>query len=245
MKKNLLLVLLAISIIAGTQLLAQGHNTGAQKPAGYINQKVVPGVQNQNQHQKYDAGGSICLPCAIPEGEADIPDEGIDVTNGGCNQPSLLFTNIHMGDAFCGRGNGYDYGGFEWRDTDWYRVVLTTPGTIYWSCFADFNAYLFILGEDCISFTYYDYRSSPAGVPTTASATLPPGTYHLWVGPENYGHHPGNTGNYMVKLSDTPPGIPDTWCQSAGVPTLSQWGLIILAVSLLATASIHIIRRKY
>ena len=87
MKKLITIVVIAIFAFASNNLFAQSVYTGAAEPAGYSNtsHNKVPGTQQQSQHQKLADGNVICLPCAIPEGEPDIPNDGVDVTNGGCN----------------------------------------------------------------------------------------------------------------------------------------------------------------
>jgi hypothetical protein len=246
MKKLIILVVLAIFAFASTNLFAQSAYTGAAKPSGNSNTSPdkVSGTQNNSHHQKLDAV-TICLSCAIPEGEPDIQNNGVDVTDGGCNFSPNLFKNINMGDAFCGRCNGYLVGENQWRDTDWYKFVLTTTSNVYWSCYSNFAAYLIILNGDCNNLFAYAAGLVDPEVPTSISATLGPGTYYLFVAPQGFGPDPANTGDYMVKLSTTAPGDPSTWCNPCVIPTLSEWGLIILALLMVAAGMVYIRKRQY
>jgi len=239
MKKLLTILVLLLFAFTVSNTYAQVLSPGKSMPAGY---------QAPVLTQKSPA--AVCLPCATPEGEADIPNDGYDVTDGGCNmldQPPPnnvpLFKDVTMGQTYCGHCNGYTFGAYEYRDTDWYRFVLTAPGTIYWTCVADFYGLIFILDDDCVNPTLITYDYNDPGVMIQVSATLPAGTYHLWVGPQNLGPYWYNTGEYMVKLSDTPPGDPSTWC-TAAIPTLSQWGLIILGCVLLGFGTFYIVRMR-
>ena len=241
-------VLLAVTCIT---VSAQNIYLGSAKPAGYDN---VPhhqpaGAPNQSTHQGLNPSTPFCLPCTIPEGEPDIQTNGLDVTNGGCNQlentppTSPVFTNISMGNVFCGRCNGYVYGGIDHRDTDWYKFVMTTPGTIYFSAYTTFLANIMILDGSCPAVTEFAGAGLDPGVMHTTTATLPAGTYYLLIFPQGFGVNPAYTGNYMVKLSSTPPGDPSTWCNPAPIPTLGQWGLIILGITLVAFGTFYIVRR--
>ena len=244
MKKIYTFFVLVVIAVASCNLFAQGFYTGASQLPGYSN---TPQHQVQGQPQ-HDNGIQICQPCAIPEGEPDIPNNGTDVTDGGCNFSPNLFKTINFGDVFCGRCNGYLVGTppdtAQWRDTDWYKLVLTTPTTVCFSCYSNFYIIMDVQAEDCQNFVVpYVFKYLNPYVSGSWSGTLGPGTYDLVVLPQTFGTTPGNTGDYMVKLSTSDPGDPSTWCTPVCIPTLSQWGLIILGMVLMVVATVYIVRR--
>lgn len=211
MKKivTLLTMLLALVIYVSAQ---EGY-TGAEKPANH-------------QNTQYQGNGSRdwtgCLPCAIPEGEADIPDGGTDTVNGGCNYDPPRFTSIQIGDVFCGRGNQYN--NYGTRDLDWYRIVLTEPKTLYWSVIANFYTHIQMngnIGGPCNGQYGIAFSNVEPGTVGTISGNLAPGEYYFIVAPVGWG--PGLEGDYMVTLTEQPPQ--DPWC--SGVVPISNWALYI------------------
>jgi hypothetical protein len=212
---------------------------GNAMPAGYVNKPLTNKIPNN---------GNICSPCAIPNNEADIPDNGTDVTNGGCDfPPQLLYTPINLGETRCGRINGYLVGSDLWRDIDFYKLTLSVSTTVYFSAYSNFyeGGILSIGYEGCptnYNNIVYDYFIN--GIPNTISATLPAGTYLFEITSQNFG--PGIGGDYMINVSDVAPGLPSTWCNAAptSVPTLTEWGLIIFGLALFAVGSFYIVRRK-
>lgn len=231
MKKLITLIILAAFTFTSSCLCAQAFYTGAAQPEGYTIQKYAP------ENGSRDFPG--CLGCSLQEGEADIPDDGTDVVNGGCNNATPIFTDIQIGDVFCGRGNGYMVGGFSYRDTDWYRIVLTESKTLYWSGIANFNCVFYIFDGICGAPSIIASTTPALGTVGTASATIGPGTYVFFAAPAVFWPIPGNTGDYMVTLTELAPGDPDSWCTS--VP-ISNWALFI-GIGLILIAAVIRFRR--
>ncbi len=235
MKKTATLLIVVAFAMACSNLFAQLNYTGKIIPGTPV---VLPGGQGNTMLYP------PCLACTVPEGEAYITENGIDFTNAGCNELAEPFTNINLGDAFCGNINTYLYLGTDAsRDLDWYKIVLTAPTTIYWSAFSSFPGILFILSSPCATaeILMADYQS--AGVAKTISETLPAGTYYLVYTSQFYMGN-GVGAPYMAKVSAVPVGEPTTWCVPAPqIPTLSEWGLIILGLSLLGFGTIYLLRR--
>jgi IPTL-CTERM motif len=222
MKKIRTLLLIIVFALACSSLFAQLTYHGNVKPVGYTNVAPVRG---------FPINGQLCNPCAIPNNEPDILDGQDDVTNGGCNDPLLRFTPISMGANQCGRINGYIKGDDMYRDIDWYSLHVAAAQTVYVSGImngADYGI-LGIIGADCENFPVYASDWYAPGVATTISAPLPAGDYWILVTVDNFG--PGIGGDYMIKVSDIPVGPPQTWCEAASIPTLTQWGLIILGLA--------------
>ncbi len=205
MKKLVSLCMVMAFQLIALSLIAQNISFSAQMPEGLRAKKP--------DHTNVKVGSwPGCIPCAIPENEPDIPTDGVDVVNGGCNSTPRVYTDIAIGQTFCGRANQYSYYGLQYRDTDWYRLILTEPKTLYWSGIANFYITLFIIASPCESgppIVTYLADVYPGTVGTIA-AYLNPGEYWFWVGPSNWGDPYYYTGDYMVTLTETPPVEP--WC---------------------------------
>ncbi len=234
MKKIALLTLTGFLFLSLTSL-GQEIYTGASQPENF-----QPKIQ---QYAPADGPVFSCLACALPEGEADIQNDGVDVTNGGCNITPPLFTDINIGDVYCGRTNTYSVGGNpNWRDTDWYRIVLTGTKTLYWSSIANCPLNIFIIQDDgnCgLASVVASDTDIPAGTTGQTSYTCGPGTWYFWVAlPVFSGWASG--ADYQVVLSEGPP--PDPWCSSGMVP-LSNWAIYI-GIFLIATFMVFRFRRR-
>lgn len=226
--KTFKLIILLGALLLSTAIIAQDTYLGTSAPEGY------------QYHQTAQSGArefTGCLPCAIPEGEADIPDDGLDITNGGCNNDPPIYTDIQIGDVYCGRGNGYIFGGQDYRDTDWYRIVLTESKTLYWSGVANFDAVFFIVEGLCDNLNVVAQTVPGPGNVGTCSATIGPGTYAFFVAPNGFGPGAGLTGDYMAYLSDAPPQ--DPWC--ALVP-VSDWAIFLGIFLIMAFAVVRLRR---
>ncbi len=223
MKKITLLALTAFLFLSLTSF-GQDDYLGASEPVDF-----QPDIQIPPPGYSPDVIG--CLPCALPEGEPDIQNGEGDVVNGGCNSTPAVFTDINIGDVFCGRTNTY-LNPDSFRDTDWYRIVLTQPTTLYFTSIADCPLNIYIVSDDgnCNTATVVvSDVNVPIGTTGQVSYTCAPGTWYLWVGlPVFTGWDAG--ADYQVVLSDGPPPTP--WC-AADVP-VSNWA-IILGVLLIGT----------
>ncbi|UCD16681.1 MAG: hypothetical protein JSV44_09490, partial [Candidatus Zixiibacteriota bacterium] len=135
-----------------------------------------------------------CPGGASVEGEACIPDDGEDVTNGGCNNDPPIFSSITCGETVCGTCNTYVYGTSNYRDTDWYELVLTENTQVTVTIEAEFPALAgfaeYATGTegsgDCANTTGY-FLSGYANVGPcevgNADFILTPGTWFLAVMP--------------------------------------------------------------
>ncbi len=90
-----------------------------------------------------------CSPSAVAEGE--LCATGTDVTNGGCNLPSQLFSPIGFDAPVCGA----IWAELPNRDTDWYRRTLNAGEAVRWRARADFPVSIFVfdLSGGCASLT--------------------------------------------------------------------------------------------
>jgi hypothetical protein len=164
-----------------------------------------------------------CPPSSLLENEPDIPDEGVDITNLGCNALDLeppgvpVFTPIALGDTYCGKSNTYVVGTTQRRDTDWYRIDLTSPST-YWhlnfTVTAEFPLQILILSagvpEDCTSDAVIGSAVVGGCEVATIDGDFPSGVYYFWVGPSVYTGYPASTGphDYVATLTGSQIGYP-------------------------------------
>jgi hypothetical protein len=117
-----------------------------------------------------------CPGGASQENEPTIPDEGDDVTNGGCNSAVPVFTPITVGQTYCGTANTYLYAGSQYRDTDWYRLDLTGSPLFWdltWTVTAEFPLIIFMVDagtENCSDYTILGNTTAAPCV--TASLTF-------------------------------------------------------------------------
>jgi hypothetical protein len=164
-----------------------------------------------------------CPPEGVPEGEPICGDEYDDTYNGGCNSTVPIFQDIFDGDVICGTSGTFLFGGANYRETDWFQLIVDDLKTINWTCTAEFPVYLFILdgNNGCAGLTQLTGASAAECVPLTVSATVTAGTYWLWVGPSVF------TGiacgaDYVASLTlTTPPPPPyNDLCENAIIQPL-------------------------
>lgn len=127
-------------------------------------------------------------PEAMPEGEPTCFDEYEDMYNGGCDSLPPVFQPIACGEVILGTSGTYLRGGSQYRDTDWYEIVLSESTAMTWSVRAEFPVEIQIMDGmgGCGSPTVLG--SATANPCETASlvAVLPEGMYWLWVAPTVY-----------------------------------------------------------
>jgi hypothetical protein len=129
----------------------------------------------------------VCPSGGIPEGEPTCYDEYVDNYNGGCNSPpNYPFQSISCNTTICGTSGTYLYTGLQYRDTDWFRLVITQPTTLTYKCVAEFPLLIFLidaLNDDCVSYTILTSATAIPCDTATIVWSLQPKTYYLWVGP--------------------------------------------------------------
>ncbi len=143
----------------------------------------------------------LCEPCtfdcsdpnAIPEGEPTCADEYNDTFNGGCNSDPPVFSDIACGEKICGESGTFIFtdpvdGPLSFRDTDWYRLVLTEPRRVTVSIEAGFEALIGIIDTggvdacpDPVAFLESDVIDGC--VLGSISADLEPGTWYIFAAP--------------------------------------------------------------
>jgi hypothetical protein len=171
-----------------------------------------------------------CPPGGTPEGEPDCYFNYDDVYNSGCNADAgpYPFVDIVSGDTICGRSGVFDHVNpddpndtLTYRDTDWYRVVVTAPAVLTWKATGDFPIQLLLMdagSEDCVDYEILVSATAPAGDTASVSVTTLPGVFWLWTGPDAWyvdlwcdGNGPMNN-EYVAWLdvAPTPPCVVNT-----------------------------------
>jgi hypothetical protein len=203
-------IIVIIACLTGVSEIAYSQSSGGTdiytspiKPDNYQPMKVTGQVQIMK-----------CPPSALQENEPPHVVNIGDETNYGCDGSAFeparnnLFTDINLGDSFCGDIDQYVYNGRDYRDTDWYRLMLDHPATVEWSAEATFPVEIIIFQGPCDVRTVLNSADGDAGSTVKTTATLEPGEYYFWIGPNGWG--PEFKGNYVCSLNETEPaGIDD------------------------------------
>ncbi len=128
-----------------------------------------------------------------------------DTWNGGCNSNPEVFQVLEPECdgtvTVCGWG-GTDPGGQGFRDTDWYEITLTEPSMISMCCVGEIPLDMFILDTTAGCAGVIDIHAGTAptpGVEACIGGPLDPGTYWLWVGPNDFYSIP--CGEYVMTIT--------------------------------------------
>jgi hypothetical protein len=180
----------------------------------------------------------ICPYGATPEGEPDCYDDYEDHFNGGCGSEPIVFGNISCGETICGTSGTFLYYGNQMRDTDWYDFYLARDGIVNITAKAEFYMHVFIiapgLDEPCEEIQILYNETVPLCEEYSFDADLAAGDYWIWVAPESFeGVECGS--EYYVTVT----------CEEQNeIPTLSEWGMVILGLLLLAAGTVAVVRRR-
>jgi len=165
-------------------------------------------------HQSHNPGPRLnivdCPGYGIPEAEAC----GADV-NGGCAMTpgTEAFETLNCNTTVC--GTAWSDGSI--RDTDWFILNLTEPTLFTWSVTADFPLLTLIIlpgttGNECTDYEALIIDVADPGDTAQIIASLPSGSYWLWVGPTGWYDMPcDGTGeyenDYAASLKCEPPWL--------------------------------------
>ncbi|MBN2226676.1 MAG: hypothetical protein JW763_04875 [candidate division Zixibacteria bacterium] len=150
-----------------------------------------------------------CPSGATDEGEDCIEDEGDDVTNGGCNNDPPIFSSLACGETICGSCNTYVFGGSNYRDTDWYEMVLTEATRVTLDFESEFPAVFGFLeyyagyegSGSCDDLSGYiaPYLAVNPCTPGQLTLDMTAGTWFVFVGPSVYdGIECNGTNEYVL-----------------------------------------------
>jgi hypothetical protein len=177
---------------------------------------VVDGLAGAcgNYRLTVEAAGPACNvvfpPDATPEPEPVCTDGAVDRTNAGCNSDPPTWTDVPCSLSpitMSGHYGDFVTGGINLRDTDWYRVVANQPTTLTATLNSEVDGVIAILdlsggcGNIRTVFPSADFTLLvPKCTPVTASATVPAGTYFVFVAPAAFTGVPG-TARYTLTFS--------------------------------------------
>jgi len=145
----------------------------------------------------------VCPGDGVPEGEPNCGTDYVDMYNGGCNSSPFVFQTINCNTTICGTSGTYLYTGLNYRDTDWFRVVITSPTTLTWKAVAEFPVLIFVINggtENCSDYTILGSLTANACDTATLTFDVQPGVYWLWVGPSVFDGYPCPL-EYVAKLT--------------------------------------------
>ncbi|MFQ5415090.1 MAG: IPTL-CTERM sorting domain-containing protein [Phycisphaerae bacterium] len=151
---------------------------------------------------------------------------------GDCNNPTQITAPFAVCDATSCEGNDCIVNSLT--EEDIYEVTIPNDGL--WT-FSTCNGSLYNtflgLGTACCSQTFaFDDTSCPDGVHAEIVTTLTAGTY--WLAVEGgAGASPG-CGPYCIEITKA----------AGAIPTLSEWGLIVMTVLLLGAGGVMFRRRR-
>jgi hypothetical protein len=151
-----------------------------------------------------------CPSNGMPEGEPVCEDNYEDMYNGGCNSSPYVFQDILCDEIICGESGTFYFNGSSYRDTDWYRVVITEPTTLGWSVCAEFEVLIFVINggtENCSDYTILGYTTAPAEQNASLSFAVNPGVYWLWAGPTVFGSGVPCGSEYVGRVTGVAPCI--------------------------------------
>ena len=164
-----------------------------------------------------------CPEWGIPEGEVCPEDGYVDNYNGGCNSDPPIFSPIACGETVCGIGSTYLFDGSNYRDTDWYEVILTQQWQVTFTGEAEFPFVLGLIEQivpgvpGCDNITGYisPYALGDLCEEVFVQTILNPGTYYFFFAPSVYDGYPCDSNNdYVATLTCEPPGQGET-CETA------------------------------
>ena len=156
------------------------------------------------------------------EDEPPLEDGYVDAHNGGCNSPEFgnPFGAITQ-PWFCGYSGWYlSPDGDQFRDTDWFEIVVPDVGFVEITGMADRETYLFELGpQDCGSVAVLQSVTCGQLMPGTLTIPGEPGSVvWFWVGPTVFGEP---TGEYLyaleTNLDPTVMVAPHSWSAVKGL----------------------------
>ncbi len=129
-----------------------------------------------------------CPPWGLDEGEGVCFDEYADTYNAGCNSDPQSFQSIALNTTICGSSGNFLFGGVDYRDTDWFELVLTEEEHVEFCVCADFPVIVYILdaAPGCELITLVAAEAGPAGYELCVDAVLPAGTYWFFVSTDGW-----------------------------------------------------------
>jgi hypothetical protein len=154
-----------------------------------------------------------CPPGAVQEGEVVCQDGYDDQYNGGCNSIPPVFTDLDCNDTgvtVCGTyGTFIGPTGVDTRDTDWYRIVLTSPTVLNYCACGSVGTQIAILHDNACVQPLEIVCGSEFGAPNEqvcCQIALGPGTYWLFVAPDDFfGYACGSTYTLHISGYTCPP----------------------------------------
>jgi hypothetical protein len=146
-----------------------------------------------------------CPSGAIQEGEPVCGDGFQDLTNDGCNSVPPAFNQVPCSNApieMCGTYGTYFYQGLQYRDTDWYELLLTQPRHIRFCVVGEAATTAYILNgtAGCTNIGVECFVAGGSGQTICCEADLLPGTHWLFVATTDFAGVPCGS-RYAITIS--------------------------------------------
>jgi hypothetical protein len=102
---------------------------------------------------------------------------------------SLPCTDPGETTTICGAYGGFDYFGLSYRDTDWYQIELAETSSITWCATGEDDTLVGIIDgrSGCPVSAFYDYTIADVCTSACVNASLPAGTWWLFVATMGFG----------------------------------------------------------
>ena len=145
-----------------------------------------------------------CPDDAVLEGEPEIMDGYVDEYNSGCIAPGgnpLDYVQVVQDGNFCAVSGWYDNG---YRDTDWFRITLSSYGYMIWTCDAEQPTYMIELLNmpDCANVEVGQTATAGPCLPATLTIFGEPNAdVYFWVGPTTFYPPVGFIGHEYVYIN--------------------------------------------
>jgi hypothetical protein len=194
----------------------QSRIAGLQLQAGvtyYIVVDAYAGCGNYSLSVTQAACRTACAPLACPTGAISENEPYcytgyVDSYNGGCTSTPAVFQSISVPSIVCGRYGKYcsdDIFCFTtYRDTDWYRLVVTSPMTVRVCVQGEANTQLDVV--DGTTGCPGTILPGSVGLPLACDTyceevSLVSGTYWIFVAPQQDASFPACGSRYVLQIT--------------------------------------------
>ena len=152
---------------------------------------------------------NVAIPAgATAEAEPICSDGSVDTYDAGCNSTPFTAMDVPCSTTpvtLSGRYGNFSTAGINFRDTDWYRVVAGQPTTLVATVNGELSgviAIVDVLGGCANIVERAPLQLTSPCTPYTVSATVPAGSYYVFVAPADFTGSPCSA-RYALTVSGT------------------------------------------
>jgi hypothetical protein len=164
-------------------------------------------------------------PCSLPGSDATEPEPCGDDVNPGCiGGNTIATTSLPIGATMAGTF----WADANFRDVDWYQIVINSPSQVTVEVWSASNTILFLFGGDpCMANPPQLASGTATACPQSLSVCLNPGVYYIATAISSFDGTPCGSGafnDYRIKVSTAPANCPillGTVCENPGPTDLT------------------------